>query len=44
METPYKHIFVPEEMKAFLKVQSVCAKLACVSAAKPVELIIEDLK
>lgn len=32
-----------EEMRTFIKVSSVCAKLACVSQAKPVELTIEEV-
>lgn len=39
----YKHIFDAKEMRAFVKVSSVCAKLACVSKAKPVELSLEEV-
>ena len=43
IKTHYKDIFAAEEMRAFVKVRSVCAKLACVSQAKPVELTLEEV-
>lgn len=43
IKTHYKDIFAPEEMRTFIKVRSVCTKLACVSKAKPVELTIEEV-
>jgi hypothetical protein len=42
-KTNYKHIFDAGEMRKFIKVRSICSKLACVSQARPVELSIEEV-
>lgn len=43
-KTNYKHILAAEEMREFMKVRSICTKLALVSQAKPVELSLKEIE